>query len=37
MDKNIDIGFLMDDDVEYKLNCMDKYVESLYFPAIYTI
>jgi len=29
MDKNIDIGFLMDDDVEYKLNCMDKYVEAI--------
>lgn len=29
MDKKVDIGFLMDDDVEYKLDCLDKYVESI--------
>jgi hypothetical protein len=27
MEKNVDIGFLMDDDVEYKLDCLDKYIE----------
>jgi hypothetical protein len=29
LEKNIDIGFLMDDDVEYKLDCLDKYVEAI--------
>lgn len=29
MEKHVDIGFLMDDDVEYKSNCMDIYVKAI--------
>jgi hypothetical protein len=29
LDKNVDIGFLMDDDVEYKLDCLDRYVDTI--------
>jgi hypothetical protein len=29
MDKQVDIGFLMDDDVEYKLDCLDRYVDAI--------
>lgn len=29
MEQKVDIGFLMDDDIDYKLDCLDKYVEAI--------